>query len=157
MNELTKQVVTETALKHKRLALVNDYTFAMYVDGAYWMEIMVMVGIDMKFRALHLWQLFHPERFDDEDFLQHFEDDIIISAIVERRLNAYVDRRPELRLDDWGDLPQRVIAEMVERQLLEKERKEAEKLAKKELKEKARLWRSRSVKIKVPEGQKELF
>jgi len=157
MNELTRRLVTESALKNKRLALANDTAFAMFVDGAYWLEIMYQVGIGMKERAMHLYQLFKPERFDEEGFLQHFNDDIIISAITERRINVYVASRPELQLEDWGDLPQRVIADIEEKKRIEKEQREAEKAARRELKERARKWRVGSSKKQVPEGQQELF
>ena len=114
MNELTRKVVTETALVNKAAARKNDISFDFLVRSAHWDTLIDLHGVDLKMRSLEIWQWWHPEQFcqmpagdyvlDDGD-PRGFDVDVELSRIVMRVLRRKIAREPDLQLLDWGDLP----------------------------------------------------
>ena len=107
MNELTRKLVVQTARQYPRSAKLNSDAFLSKLQFAYADYIATELLIPLKFRALKLWQNFHPEHFDD-GFLDNWEIEEAISLRVERITDFTIRNRPELQLDDYGDLPRQV-------------------------------------------------
>lgn len=110
MNALTKQIVAQVAKDNKALALRNDSAFAHQVRVAHWQHLLAEHGIDLKQRALDLWQRCHPEMFDDQGWLKCCHCrlaacDIALSHIAARVLQRKIARTPALQLTPWGDYP----------------------------------------------------
>ena len=70
MNKLTRDIVTETAKRHKSLAVKNGDKFAWKVECAHWNYILDKMGCDRMIRAGRLMSAFHPElQIDDYENL----------------------------------------------------------------------------------------
>ena len=116
MNELTREIVTKVAKENKPQARKGGFGFDSLVMSAHWDYILLEFGVDLKQRALDLWRLFHPDHFEKDggdyflrDYLAPFGDlEIEISERVTRVLVRKVNREPELSLDHWGDLAERI-------------------------------------------------
>lgn len=113
MNEITQTVVAQAARDHKAEAKRNGEKFTHLVQVYHWDEIINRAGWQLKSRALQIWEWFHPELFvdgilDDGAGPWAFDVDVALSRLVVRVLERKIKRDPELKLEDWGDLPQRV-------------------------------------------------
>jgi len=108
MNELTRKLVIQTARANHRSAERNADAFFSILRSAHDNHITHALRIPLKFRAQRLWQLFHPEDFDD-GFLENWDIEEELSRRVNRLALKIVRKyRPQMKLDDYGALPQQV-------------------------------------------------
>lgn len=119
MNDLTRRIVTEVAKQNKSAAQKGGFRFDGLVMSAHWNAVILSHGVDLKARALRLWHTWHPDHFDDDGFLRDYipslgDLEICISNRVENVLVRKVNRDPDLRLDDWGDLAERIASPQME-------------------------------------------
>jgi len=118
MNDLTRQLVAETAKKHKSLARAGGFQFDSKVMSAHWNYLLIEFGIDLKARALRLWEQFHPEQFEDGFLKTHnnqvYDIEIRLSEKVKRVMLRKIEREPELNLDNWGDYHQQIANPQME-------------------------------------------
>lgn len=111
MNDLTYNLLTELGKKYKKQAEKNDADFRFIVYNAYCDRIVETIAADKMLRACRLWRAFHPEHFDDSGYLLDYEPSIydielVLSDIVMRLTWRIVERSPELKLDEWSEVPQ---------------------------------------------------
>lgn len=119
MNELTKQLVIETAKANKAAAKKNDKQFRFLVQSNHMTEMIGLHGWQMKQRSLEIWRWLHPEHFDGEFLRDYhslvFDVDVALSRLTMRVLARKIAREAELQLHfDWGDLPKLTINPQLE-------------------------------------------
>jgi hypothetical protein len=111
MNEITRALVIETAMKHKAAAKRNDYEFHHLMKTAHWDHMVATFGVRFYFRFCHLLSLFRPEFFDKDGYIREFADFVFdldreISLRVAGLIERKIAREHECQFtDDWGDLP----------------------------------------------------
>lgn len=108
MNDITRQIVTNTARKYKRLAGENGHDFYLKVQEAYHIYLMGEIGYRRKERALRLFHIFRPDVFDQAGYLMDctrrgYEIDVCISRIA---IDSMYRLAPPL--DDYGNLPVKI-------------------------------------------------
>jgi len=126
MNEITERVVREVAMGNKAVARRNDITFDFLVRDAHWDELVRRYGWRLKERALVIWRWYHPEMFELgsdgvwylRDYVgQVFDVDLALSGVVGRVLRRKCKREVALQLEDWGDLPVRLVDPQIRMEL----------------------------------------
>jgi len=110
MNDLTKRLLAEAAKKYKTLAERNDADFHFHVYNAYCDHIIDVLGSGLMLRACRLLKLFSPQYFDPDGYLLDYVPcvynvELKLSAMVMRMAWKIVERTPELKLDEWDEVP----------------------------------------------------
>jgi len=113
MNDLTRQLVLKVSKKHS--TTIKNYgagSVGLILQSAHENQLIAEYGVDLKFRAMHLFALFQAQQFDGEGYLHEFADmvfdtDALLSSIAMRVLFRRVHRTPALQLSEgWGELAQ---------------------------------------------------
>jgi hypothetical protein len=114
MNELTTQLIWQTARDNRADAKNLNDRFHWLLDQAWQAEIIDKLGVSRMQRAQQIWSWFHPEDFDidgDDLWLTNWGIEIKLNQIVQRLIARHIRRNPEWELhSDYGDLPRRIVA-----------------------------------------------
>lgn len=111
MNQLTRDLIANTAPLHKTAAADNGPAFREIMRAAHWDYLLDSYGVDLKKRAMALLESMRPDLFDPDGFISsqadyRFDLDYRLSTIAVQVLNRKIERDPDLQLCyDWGDLP----------------------------------------------------
>lgn len=119
MNALTRRLVTETAKANKAAARENGQRFADLVSEAWWTYILGKYGWRIQQKLLAMARIECPKMFDEDGDLLNYipwisDWEFSLSDRIVQRLGERAERDPELRLDDWGDLPRRIAEPQME-------------------------------------------
>jgi len=114
INDLTRKLVIQTARQHPREAQLNDDAFLSKLQVAHGYYISVELLIPLKFRALEIWQLFHPEHFDEEGFINDLDIEDALSRCTCQVADRICSRKDSgYRLTEFGNLPLQISTPMI--------------------------------------------
>lgn len=108
MNELTERLIRETANQYKYLAKKNDWNFHAKVHEAYWIHIHAEITRPLQVRFYRIFAALYPECVDDDGLPIAWKLELEISDKLIEMVYRVLDKNPELQLDKFGDLPQRI-------------------------------------------------
>ena len=110
MNELTHEIVTKVAMKHKHEAkksMMPESDFHYFVETEWWYHMIDLHGVRLKLRFQQLLDILFSGWCDD---LVDYDLDILASQRVVRILTRLIERTPELQLHrDYGDLAKMTV------------------------------------------------
>jgi len=114
MNELTRQLVIQTARRNPKEAIENGIAFLSKLQIAHNAHVSFDLLIPLRKRATALWKQFHPEHFDEEGFLDNWE----IEEALSKRINRIAERICERsnsphNLSGYGDFPKQIASPLV--------------------------------------------